>query len=433
MMRSLVFLAQLWLCHSQSCWAGFPDGRVFFPGMLVLPMGEDECTTTSTTSITFTTSTSSTVTGTSTTATATSATTTSSTATSVTTTSSTATTVTATATTVTTTSITATTVTTTSVTATSVTATTTSVTATATTVTTTSVTATSVTATATTATTTSSTATTTSKTATSTTSVTSTGTTTTTLVLTCVTPFEQSADGEEFSQMDRAASSSCDGLSESAFCNITFGAGSASALAGCLLEGSYEWFCPKDLVSQQLYAAEPYIQCRACSGSYVDTDVNLLAYSGMLTFGPNMKNGTVDESMVDVYLVFPVDDCGHIEKDASPLATVTKSTPNAECCEHTKYSVELNMTSFTFTKLVVVPGAISGGVTSHLDDGLVIDLVDLTTTSTTTISMTSTSTATTTMTMTTTTTLVDDGASISGSTQLRFALGSLAALACLSA
>ena len=30
---------------------------------------------------------------------------------------------------------------------------------------------------------------------------------------------------------------------------------------------------------------------------------------GMLTFGPNMKNGTVDESMVDVYLVFPVDDC----------------------------------------------------------------------------------------------------------------------------
>ncbi|CAJ1337319.1 unnamed protein product [Effrenium voratum] len=233
--------------------------------------------------------------------------------------------------------------------------------------------------------------------------------------------------------MDRAASSSCDGLSESAFCNITFGAGSASALAGCLLEGSYEWFCPKDLVSQQLYAAEPYIQCRACSGSYVDTDVNLLAYSGMLTFGPNMKNGTVDESMVDVYLVFPVDDCGHIEKDASPLATVTKSTPNAECCEHTKYSVELNMTSFTFTKLVVVPGAISGGVTSHLDDGLVIDLVDLTTTSTTTISMTSTSTATTTMTMTTTTTLVDDGASISGSTQLRFALGSLAALACLSA
>ena len=29
----------------------------------------------------------------------------------------------------------------------------------------------------------------------------------------------------------------------------------------------------------------------------------------MLTFGPNMKNGSVDESFVDVYLVYPVDDC----------------------------------------------------------------------------------------------------------------------------
>ncbi|CAJ1381988.1 unnamed protein product [Effrenium voratum] len=487
MMRSLVFLAQLWLCRSQTCWAGFPDGRSFVPGMLVLPMGQDECTTTTTgtmtaTTMTVTTSTSSTATVTATSVTATATTTTSITATTVTTTSVTATSVTTTATTVTTTSVTATTATTTSVTAT--TATTTSVTATtatttattvtttsvtattvtttsvtattatttattvtttsvtattvtttsvtattatttATTVTTTSVTATSVTATVTTLTTTSATATATTKTATTTTSVTSTATTTTTLVLTCVTPFEQSADGEEFSQLNRAASSSCDGLSQSSFCSMTFGTGSAGALSECVVAGSYQWFCPKNLVSQQLYAAEAYIQCRACSGSYVDTDDMLGEYKGMLTFGPNMKNGSVDESFVDVYLVYPVDDCGHIEKGASPLVTVAKSTPNAECCEHSKYSVELNITSTTFTKIVVVPGATTGGVTSHLDDGLVIDLVDLTTTSTTTNTVTVTMTTS----MTTTMTMFDDGAALSGSTQLRFAFGSLMALA----
>ena len=55
-------------------------------------------------------------------------------------------------------------------------------------------------------------------------------------------------------------------------------------------------------------------------------------YSGMLTFGPNMKNGMVDESMVDFYLIFPVDDCGHILKGTEPLARVPKKLPNAECC-----------------------------------------------------------------------------------------------------
>ena len=97
-------------------------------------------------------------------------------------------------------------------------------------------------------------------------------------------------------------------------------------MAGCLLEGSYEWFCPKDLVSQQLPHPQIRFECQSTqmlrgvfsdidmfegmlrshifnavlapaslqfalvhkhalnsgSGSYVDTDVNLLAYSGFV-------------------------------------------------------------------------------------------------------------------------------------------------------
>ncbi|CAJ1338105.1 unnamed protein product [Effrenium voratum] len=486
MVRALVFMVQVCLCFGQSCWNGFPDGRVFTPGMLVLPMGQDECTTTTTGTMTATTSTSSTATVsvtsvTTTSMTATATTTTSITDTTVTSTSVTATTITTTATTVTTTSITATTVTSTSVTATS--ATTTATTITATTVTTTSITATTVTTTSVTATTTvttstsvtATTATTTSVTATTATvttttltttsltttsltttsltattitttattqtttattktetmtsstitaSMTSTATTTTTLILGCSTPFQVNGTGEEFQQIDRAASSSCDGLSESSFCNLAIGAGDASSLSGCLVAGQYEWFCPKNLVTTDLYAAQPYIQCRACSGSYVDTDDKLGDFSGMLTFGPNMKNGSVDETMVDFYVAFAADDCGHLHR-SSPLAIVLKSLPNSECCEHSKYSVELNLTNFSFTQLVVVPGAVNAGVPSFLDDGLVIPLIDLTTTTTSTV----TATTTVTMTKTTTSTIIVDDAALSGSSKME--LGSFLGAAVL--
>jgi len=147
-----------------------------------------------------------------------------------------------------------------------------------------------------------------------------------------------------------------------------------------------------------------------------------------LTFGPNMKSGIVDESMVDFYLIFPVDDCGHILKDTQPLATVPKMLPNADCCHAFKYRVELNMPNFQFKQLVVLPGANTGSGASHLDDGLVIPLVDLTTTTTSTMTATVTSitqTQTTQMTQTTSSTVfvavLQDG-SASDSTTIRLAV-----------
>eukprot|EP00437_Effrenium_voratum_P008582 CAMPEP_0181430142 /NCGR_PEP_ID=MMETSP1110-20121109/17568_1 /TAXON_ID=174948 /ORGANISM="Symbiodinium sp., Strain CCMP421" /LENGTH=441 /DNA_ID=CAMNT_0023553443 /DNA_START=205 /DNA_END=1530 /DNA_ORIENTATION=- len=384
-------------------------------------------TTVTTTSITATTVTSTSVTATSATTTATTITATTVTTTSITATTVTTTSVTATTTVTTSTSVTATTATTTSVTATTATVTTTTLTTTSlttTSLTTTSLTATTITTTATTQTTTATTKTETMTSSTITASMTSTATTTTTLILGCSTPFQVNGTGEEFQQIDRAASSSCDGLSESSFCNLAIGAGDASSLSGCLVAGQYEWFCPKNLVTTDLYAAQPYIQCRACSGSYVDTDDKLGDFSGMLTFGPNMKNGSVDETMVDFYVAFAADDCGHLHR-SSPLAIVLKSLPNSECCEHSKYSVELNLTNFSFTQLVVVPGAVNAGVPSFLDDGLVIPLIDLTTTTTSTV----TATTTVTMTKTTTSTIIVDDAALSGSSKME--LGSFLGAAVL--
>ena len=112
----------------------------------------------------------------------------------------------------------------------------------------------------------------------------------------------------------------------------------------------------------------------------------------------------MDESVLDYYVVLPMDDCGHIPADAAILGYVAKSTVPPICCVEDMYQININMQNFAFTKIVVVPAG-SSYRTDFLDDGVLIDLVDLTTTTTT--SMTSTTTFTTTgtsMTMTSTVT-----------------------------
>eukprot|EP00435_Cladocopium_sp_Y103_P038978 s680_g10.t1 len=245
-----------------------------------------------------------------------------------------------------------------------------------TTISTTSLTGTTVTQTATTVTTTSATAT---------------STTSTTTTIDCLDPFTLSESGEEFANVNTGSSSACNGISKSQSCSVTIDASSTSDLSKCVAAGTYTFFCPNVSAPSYLYAADAYIQCRVCAATFVDTDTSLNSFAGKLMFGPNLLNGAVDETMLDNYVVLPMDDCGYIPSGVAPLAVVPKSANASDCCETTKYEVDLSLPNFAYNKIVIVPAGANTTV-DRLDDGLVVDLVDLTTTSTTITTVTVTTT-----------------------------------------
>jgi len=161
-----------------------------------------------------------------------------------------------------------------------------------------------------------------------------------------------------------------------------------------------------------LYASDAYIQCRVCAAQFEDTDTSLNSFAGKLMFGPNVLNGQVDETMLENYVIMPMDDCGYIPTGATPLAVVAKSANASDCCETTKYEVDLSLPNFAYNKIVILPAGTNTTV-DRLDDGLVVDLVDLTTTSTTITTVTVT---------TTVVTVTSTGTTTSDCTKLRVAV-----------
>lgn len=269
-------------------------------------------------------------------------------------------------------------------------------------------------------------------------------TSTTSTVILCESTFVLSRGGEEFGGLDRSGSSGCDSLAAGRTCEVTFNAGSSSDLSACIAAGTYTWFCPEqgtDVMTKELHAMDPYIQCRVCDAGFNDTDHKTGDIGGTVYFGPNMVNGMVDESVLDYYVVLPVDDCGHIPKDATVLGSVAKSSTAAICCEENKYQIQINQPNFAYNKIMVVPAGANYSF-DFLEDGVVIDVVDLTTTTTTmttatvtttlstttSATMSSTMTAVTqTMTITTVATLGDGGTS--GTVSAKMAPMALALLA----
>ncbi|CAE7711995.1 unnamed protein product [Symbiodinium microadriaticum] len=465
----LACLSMVDLAASQTCWSGYLDGQTFTPGMLVTSMDNVICTTTTTTvTMTSLTSTSSTMTGSSTTTSsatmstssttsstattstgttstvsATTSTSSSATATSSSSTTSTATSSTATVTTITSTSATATMTSSTTSTATGTTSTSSSATVTITsssTVTMTTSTSSSATATETTSTSSSLTGTTSTSSSASTTSTTATATTTTTTSETatstttaststtpfrCASTFILADDGEEFGGLNRGSSSACDNLPVGTTCEVTFNAGSGSDLSGCIAAGTYTWFCPalgSETSRVELHALDPYIQCRVCEATFVDTDEKTGDFAGKVVFGPNMVNGVVDETVLDYYVVLPMDDCGHIPLNQAILGHVAKSSTPPICCEQDMYEISISLPQFAYNKIVVVPAG-SNYSYDFLDDGVVIDLVDLTTTTTTTSTASLTTTSKTMTSTVTATTLTSTSNTATESTTVTGELG----------
>ncbi|CAE7541613.1 unnamed protein product [Symbiodinium sp. CCMP2592] len=143
-----------------------------------------------------------------------------------------------------------------------------------------------------------------------------------------------------------------------------------------------------------------------------------------------MVNGVVDETVLDYYVVLPMDDCGHIPLNQAILGHVAKSSTPPFCCEQDTgalllkrdmYEITISLPQFTYNKIVVVPAG-SNYSYDFLDDGVVIDLVDLTTTTTTTSTASLTATSKT-MTSTLTATSLTSTSSATESTTVTGDLG----------
>lgn len=225
--------------------------------------------------------------------------------------------------------------------------------------------------------------------------------------------------------MNRGSSSACDNLPVGTTCEVTFSAGSGSDLSGCIAAGTYTWFCPalgSETSRVELHALDPYIQCRVCEATFVDTDEKTGDFAGKVVFGPNMVNGVVDETVLDYYVVLPMDDCGHIPLNQAILGHVAKSSTPPICCEQDMYEITISLPQFTYNKIVVVPAG-SNYSYDFLDDGVVIDLVDLTTTTTTTSTASLTATSKTMTTTVTATSLTSTSNTATESTTVTGDLG----------
>ena len=211
----------------------------------------------------------------------------------------------------------------------------------------------------------------------------------------------------------------------------------------------------------ELHALDPYIQCRVCEATFVDTDEKTGDFAGKVVFGPNMVNGVVDETVLDYYVVLPMDDCGHIPLNQAILGHVAKSSTPPICCEQDTwalqskrvdsvdvsgrscgsqmivypnpanpslamaqdmYEISISLPQFAYNKIVVVPAG-SNYSYDFLDDGVVIDLVDLTTTTTTTSTASLTATSKTMTSTVTATTLTSTSNTATESTTVTGELG----------
>ncbi|CAK0902633.1 unnamed protein product, partial [Prorocentrum cordatum] len=108
----------------------------------------------------------------------------------------------------------------------------------------------------------------------------------------------------------------------------------------------------------------PEVLCQVCGVGSVDEDADERAgyYSGVVSFGRNMKGGVIDESDIQMYKVYFTDSTGTIDYmddgDAS-VATiaVTRFNGDKTCCDEMAYQVQLQSAKFTVgfaTNIMVV-------------------------------------------------------------------------------
>lgn len=130
----------------------------------------------------------------------------------------------------------------------------------------------------------------------------------------------------------------------------------------------------------------PEIQCQVCGiGSVAeDSDERAGYYSGVVSFGRNMKGGQIDESEIDHYKVYITSSTGDIDYDLPPftgeaVAEVPVSgSGDSTCCDEAAYSVYLDGVRFTvgLSHIMVVPVHASGGMLYEMPVGKLMEFSD---------------------------------------------------------
>jgi len=131
------------------------------------------------------------------------------------------------------------------------------------------------------------------------------------------------------------------------------------------------------------------VLCKVCSvTSFTDSDARFGVVTGQLFFGPNQKDGFVDESLLWGYRLSFVDACG---ADLGEIAKVAKRDyPPAICCDPERYSFHLKSVQAPAGAVAILVAPYKGNW--RLLGGMTISFVDFYISSTTTASLTETST-----------------------------------------
>jgi len=120
------------------------------------------------------------------------------------------------------------------------------------------------------------------------------------------------------------------------------------------------------------------IVCRVCTvqATALDTDQALGKFRGRISWGPNMRYGVVDETIVTGYKVTVVDACGLplTVPDGPSFRYLPKQLSIPTCCSPEAYSLVWSLTlPQRYSHFMVVPYSDAWG---EQDAGLLIRIVD---------------------------------------------------------
>jgi len=164
---------------------------------------------------------------------------------------------------------------------------------------------------------------------------------------------------------------------------VTLGAATDNTLSDCLQEESFaDFYCPAGAPSSSnLVLGTQDLLCRVCGiGSFTDSNPDENIITGTLSWGPLQKGGSIDESMIDGYVVAIVDECG------IPLqyfGSVTKNpSVDSSCCNPSAYSKTITAETLpaNYHSFVVLPEKAG----KFIHGGKVVEILDVSSTTTTT-------------------------------------------------
>ncbi|CAK9014874.1 PseudoU_synth_2 domain-containing protein [Durusdinium trenchii] len=102
----------------------------------------------------------------------------------------------------------------------------------------------------------------------------------------------------------------CESAGKGGFCSLTLVDLWAESIQECYAPGLAEFFCPMDN-DITLMPMSNNLLCKVCSvGTFMDSDPQFGVVTGKIHFGPNQKDGFVDESLLWGYRLSFIDDCG---------------------------------------------------------------------------------------------------------------------------